>query len=74
MSAYLCRLVPSERALWLRGLRVVRCLPPTRRARVAARVALQERCERWAVVRSALWWLEHPFLFVRVKLPALFAP
>jgi len=60
--------------MWRRGLRAVRRLPPTRRARVPARVALQERCERWAVVRSALWWIEHPLLFVRVKLPALFAP
>lgn len=74
MSCYLCRLIPPERALWLRGLRSVRCLPPTRRARVPARVALRERVERWAMVRAALWWLEHPFLFVRVKLPALFAP
>lgn len=66
----LCRLVPSERALWLRGLRAVRRLPPTRRARVPARVELQERIEGWAAVRSALWWAEHPILFVRVKLSA----
>lgn len=63
------RLLPSERALWLRGLRAVRRLPPTRRARVPARVELQERIERWAAVRSFLWWFDHPLLFVRVKLP-----
>lgn len=70
----LTALVPSERALWLRGLRRVRRLPPTRRARVPARVELQARLEQWAAVRSAVWWFEHPILFVRIKLPLLLVP
>lgn len=70
----LYRLVPAERVLWARGLRQVRRLPPTLRARVPARVALWEHCQRWDAFRTFLWWLDHPVLFVRVKASLLRGP